>query len=143
MPIYYFIVVISLFYLFLWINHIFIHTEKKWYKILVNSIKYILLVPFWLLVLIISVNLFLPLGLSNGYENDMVYIKNADKEASELLFIGKANKLGQWFVIHPIKESKLKTVFELENTALIDSINIGFPYDSIAEIGRASCRERV
>lgn len=131
MTIFLIILIIASFYTLLWVSHFVVKPEKGWFKTILNILKFTLLIPFWLIILINTVNLFLPVGISEDYGRQYAYIENVKMSPSTLLFLGKINNTEEWFIIHPVKESKLKALYELGNSQSKDSIYIDIPYDSI------------
>jgi hypothetical protein len=123
--------IISIFYLLLWINELFIKPEKGIYKTLVNIFKYVLLIPFWALIALNTINLFLPVELSGGFQEKKVVIDNNTKLTADVYFLGKLPGDEEWYVIHPIKEAKIKSTIELVPGRIYDSITVDLPFDTL------------
>lgn len=123
--------IISIFYLILWINELFIKPEKGFYRTFVNIFKYVLLIPFWALIALNTINLFLPVELSGGFQEKKVVIDNSTKLSEDVYFLGKLPGNDEWYVIHPIKEAKLKSLIELVPGRIYDSISVDLPFDTV------------
>ncbi len=118
------IFIVAFFYVFLWTALFFINAGNKPYRYTMVALKGAILVPFWFLIVLNTVNLFLPLSFSGSEETMAVRVSNTGGQAAKVVFLGQYYQDPQWYIVHPYPESKNRALFEAPARKMFDSITV-------------------